>query len=465
MQTAPTYQKVYLIGIGGIGMSALARYFRHIGCEVAGYDRTSSALTAQLESEGMSIHFEDNMEAISPSFFEDKNDVLVIYTPAVPKAHKELNYFIDNGYAVKKRSEVLAMLTANKKTIAVAGTHGKTSTSALIVHMLETANVPFFGFLGGIAANYNTNFFSPASGEANLIVVEADEYDRSFLRLHPDIAIITAIESDHLDIYGTLEELQKAYYAFADLVSENGELILQENVPFPTGYKREMVRYGLSRKSACSASNIRVENGKYVFDANINGHILSNLNLSVPGYHTIENSLAAMAAVWELIEDKKTFYTAFESFRGVHRRFELVFDNGKTAYIDDYAHHPTEIATTIRTLRELYPGKHITGIFQPHLFSRTQDLAKEFAEQLSKLDEAILLPIYPAREEPIQGVTSAIILEKISIDNKKIMAKEELLEYISKNNFEVLATIGAGDIDRLVAPIKKSLEEQYLIKA
>ena len=465
MQTAPTYSKVYLIGIGGIGMSALARYFRHIGCEVAGYDRTPSALTDELGKEGMQIHFEDNIEAISPSFFEDKTKTLIIYTPAIPKGHKEFNYFVDNGFTVKKRSEVLAMLSANKKTIAVAGTHGKTSTSALIVHILKTANIPFYGFLGGIAANYNTNFFAPAKDEADLIVVEADEYDRSFLRLHPDIAIITAIEADHLDIYGTLEELQKAYYAFADLVSENGSLILQENVPFHEGYKKKIISYGLSGKSVCNANHIRVESGKYVFDAHINGETLAKLKLSVPGYHTIENSLAAMASVWELVEDKNIFYKAFESFRGVHRRFEVIVDNGKTAFIDDYAHHPTEIATTIRTLRELYPGKHITGIFQPHLFSRTQDLAKEFAEQLSKLDEAILLPIYPAREQPIPGVTSSIILDKISNANKKLMTKEELLDYISKNDFEVIATIGAGDIDRLVAPIKKTLEEQFLIKA
>ena len=451
------FKNVFLIGIGGIGMSALARHFNSTGCKVGGYDKTPSALSKQLEAEGMLIHYEDNLDLVDDDF-KDKDETLIIYTPAIPKDNKELNFFM-HGYVLRKRSEVLAWLTVGKTTIAVAGTHGKTSTAAIVTHLLKTANIPFYSFLGGISVNYNTNYLAPESGDADIVVVEADEYDRSFLRLHPDVAVITAIEPDHLDIYGTFEKLQEAYSDFACLVETTGKLIVNSDVKLLKTPFARLCSYSSVYKADCSAENIHVENRKYHFNAVFLDESFIDLEIGIPGRHNIENSIAAMAAIKAVVPEAAAFFReGLASFKGVWRRFEIIVQKEDSVYIDDYAHHPTEIEVTIRTVKELYPDKKITGIFQPHLFSRTKDLADEFAKSLSMLDEVYLLPIYPARELPMEGVTSSLILDKVTSSFKMIIEKDKLLEQIRNNKPEVLLTIGAGDIDRFIPEIKKIME-------
>ncbi len=451
------FKNVYLIGIGGIGMSSLARHFKAEGCSVGGYDKTPSGLTTQLEKEGIEIHFEDSIDLVGDNF-KDKENTLVIYTPAIPKQNSELNYFFNNGYLIRKRAEVLAWLTEGKTTIAIAGTHGKTSTAAIVSHLLKTAKVPFYALLGGISVNYQTNYLRPENGEASIIVVEADEYDRSFLRLHPDVAVITAIEPDHLDIYGTFEKLQEAYSDFACLVEPNGTLIVNSSASLLKPTLAHLCSYSNKFKADCYSDNIQIKDRKYYFDAHIRDLNIENIEIGAPGRHNIENSIAAMASIRSILpESAKYFKEGLASFKGVWRRFEIIVQNDQHVYIDDYAHHPTEIEVTIQTLKELYPDKKITGVFQPHLFTRTRDLAFEFAESLSHLDNLYLLPIYPARELPIEGVSSALILDEVSCANKKIVSKEELLDEIRNHKPEVFLSIGAGDIDRLVPEIKAIL--------
>jgi UDP-N-acetylmuramate--alanine ligase len=450
------FKNIYFIGIGGIGMSALARHFNVNGYAVGGYDKTSSSLTGLLEAEGMKIHFEDNIDAI-PADFKAKENTLIVFTPAVPKAHKELNYFIDNGFTIKKRSEVLAELTLGRTTIAVAGTHGKTSTAAFISHLLRVANVPFYAFLGVISVNYHTNYLAPIGGEAKLVIVEADEYDRSFLKLFPDVAIITAVEPDHLDIYGTFEKLQEAYSDFASQVQEHGKLILNTEVKLVKAPTANIKTYSAHGQADYHAENIHVKNNAYYFDAILEDTVIENLEIGIPGRHNIENSIAAMGSILSFVKDPNEFREGLRSFKGVWRRFEVIIQTPEVVYIDDYAHHPTEIEVTINTVKELYPDKKITGIFQPHLFSRTKDLADDFARVLSTLDELIIMPIYPARELPMEGVTSRLILDKCTCVNKRIESREEILEGIKVHKPEVLLTIGAGDIDRLVPLIKEIL--------
>lgn len=440
-------------------MSALARHFKQNGFYVSGYDRVMSPLTHELESEGIPVHFEDAIDDIPEEVMDaDKSSVLVIYTPAIPQDHEEYNYLRLQGYTIHKRSEVLAALTAGKTTIAIAGTHGKTSTAAVITHILRTAETPFYSFLGGIASNYETNYVSPEGNKkADLMVVEADEFDRSFLRLDPDIAIITAVESDHLDIYGTVEELEKAYSEFAHKVKAGGTLIVHEDVNIPLPDDRLVLRYGTALSSRMQASDVRVAGGHYHFNAAFDSEVLRDLQLGVPGLHNIENSLAAIAATWAFVKDKTIYEKALRTFNGVHRRFEVVLREKDIVFIDDYAHHPTEIRVTLDTVKQLYPDKKILGIFQPHLFTRTRDLADEFAESLSLLDELILLPIYPAREYPIEGVTSALILDQASAGYKKLVEKEDLVKEVLDRRPDVVITIGAGDIDRMVKPLKEAL--------
>jgi UDP-N-acetylmuramate--alanine ligase len=452
------YTNYYFLGIGGIGMSALARYFNTNGFSVSGYDKTPSALTDELIQEGITIHFEDDVKNIPSAIIGSKEKTLIVYTPAIPKDHKEFNYLKEQGYRIHKRSEVLAALTVGKTTIAVAGTHGKTSTAAVITHILQTADVPFFSFLGGIASNYGTNFLAPKDQEkAEVIVVEADEFDRSFLKLDPDIAIITAVEADHLDIYGTVEELEKAYSEFAHKVEPGGTLIVQEDVKILLPDNRRILRYGSAVSSRVNASNIHVSDGHYHFDTTFDSEKLRDLQLGVPGRHNIDNAIAAIAATWGFVADKTQYEKALRTFKGVHRRFEVILKKENIVFIDDYAHHPTEIRVTIETVKELYPDKKILGIFQPHLFTRTRDLAEEFAQSLSLLDELILLPIYPARELPIEGVTSDLILDKATATYKKIVDKNELVDEVLHRNPDVVITIGAGDIDRMVQPLKEAL--------
>ncbi|MDQ3072659.1 MAG: UDP-N-acetylmuramate--L-alanine ligase [Bacteroidota bacterium] len=455
-----TYKRVYFIGIGGIGMSALARYFVWMRYDVAGYDKTPSGLTEDLEREGMTVVFEEAVNAI-PLLYrseDQKSETLVVYTPAIPTEQPQLKYFAENGYALHKRAEILAAITEGKTTIAVAGTHGKTSTAAIISHILAEADVPFMGFLGGIASNYNTNFISSTTREANLCVVEADEYDKSFLRLSPDFAIVTAIESDHLDIYGDYESLRATYYEFMGNVKDGGMVIAQVNIPKGDLPGRNWVPYSVSSDAEVFAKHVRIGNGKFYFDFHNPGLTIREIEMGVPGLHNIENSLAAITAVLPFVKKTLDIKKALATFKGVKRRFEVIYNEIGSTYVDDYAHHPTEIDATISTIKKLFPNASVTGLFQPHLFSRTRDLADEFAASLSKLDRVYLLPIYPAREEPIPGVTSEMILDKITAPEKFLVSKEKFLEEVRVNNFKVLLTIGAGDIDRLVKPIAQLLQ-------
>lgn len=434
-------KNVYFVGIGGIGMSALARYFNLQGAKVSGYDRTPTNLTDQLQKEGILIHFEDNIELI------DKDAELVIYTPAIPKNHKELNYIISNNYPLYKRSEVLGMLSRDKFTIAVSGSHGKTTVSGMITWILKNSGYDCTAFLGGICSNFNSNF---VHGENDVMVAEADEYDRSFMRLFPNITVVTAVDSDHLEIYGTQAEVEKAFIEFANKTEIGGEIIIKAGLPIIPFLEQHVTQYALENKAAdLSVSNYKITlTGSEVE--------LSNgirYTLKYPGIHNIENSVAAVAVALQLGITNENISESLNTFQGIYRRFELVASNNKTVYIDDYAHHPEEIRMFLLSLRAIYKDKKITAIFQPHLFTRTRDLADGFAASLDLADEIILMPIYPAREEPIEGVTSDIILSRIKNPRKRILNKEELLHHIKENEFEILCTIGAGDIDKMIKPI------------
>ena len=455
--------KVYLIGIGGIGMSALARYFNAEGKMVCGYDKTITNLTTKLETEGIQIHYEDKPNLI-PFFDEIENQILskekllVIYTPAIPSAQKELNYFREKGFELKKRAEVLGLLTKNKFTIAVAGTHGKTTTSSMIAHLLKHSQTPCIAFLGGISNNYGSNMILPSKAEFNnaLVVVEADEYDRSFLSLHPDIAIITSMDADHLDIYETAGNMAETYNEFANLTNASGKLIVKSGLAIHVPHST----YSIDKYADYRGKNIRIENHHYVFDVHTSEGNIKNLSIGLPGRHNVENALAALAVGLQLKISEKDIRSAFETYSGVKRRFEKIIETDDITYIDDYAHHPEEIKAFISSVLEMYPGKKILGIFQPHLYSRTKDFADGFAESLSLLNELILLDIYPARELPIEGITSNTILDKLNSScHGEILTKEETIERIKNQRPDVLLTIGAGDIDTLIEPLRMVLEE------
>lgn len=451
---------IYFVGIGGIGMSALARYFKSRGKLVAGYDKTPSSLTNELELEGINVHFNDDITLI-PANFKSSNTI-VIYTPAIPKDHKEYNHFLQSGYVVMKRSEALGLITKERYTIAVAGTHGKTTTSSMITHLLKSSGVNCTAFLGGISKNYETNFLS---GEDNLklpVVVEADEYDRSFLTLHPDLAVITSLDADHLDIYGAKENMISSYAEFSSQLKANGVLVISTKAVNELGTFNSVITYSLSPTSDYYASDIKITNGNYSFDVNYPAGVIKDVKLGLPGLHNVENSIAAVAIAHYSGLNDDQIKNGLSTYSGVKRRFEYrVHENG-VVFIDDYAHHPEELKACILSVKQMFPGKTITGIFQPHLFSRTRDFADEFSESLSLLDEVILLDIYPARELPIEGVTSEMLLSKISIDNKMLCAKADLVKELNNRNVEVLLTLGAGDIDRLVEPLEKALREKYL---
>lgn len=441
---------IYFIGIGGIGMSALARYFHVNGRTVSGYDRTSTSLTEELAGEGIKIHFEENLELIP------KDVDLVVYTPAIPEDHAELNYFRQHHYHVVKRSDLLEALTKNLFTIAVAGTHGKTTTTSMIAHILKDSGYDCTAFLGGISANYHSNFLI---GRNNTVVVEADEYDRSFLKLHPDLAVITSCDADHLDVYGDEEAVVKAYGDFANLIKPGGMLITKQGLPFLAYYSRlNTMFYSVSSDTDFRASNMRLENGTYVFDLTTPDYSIEGIHLLVAGFHNVENAVAAGAIATQLQIEKAKIRNALSSFRGVKRRFEFIVRNDKTVYIDDYAHHPREISTFLQSVKEIFPGRKITCIFQPHLYTRTRDFADDFGLSLSLADEVMLLPIYPARELPIEGVTSEMLLGKIAVKSKKVVDKQHLIGELQHRQPEVLLTVGAGDIDQLVDPIAKFLE-------
>jgi UDP-N-acetylmuramate--alanine ligase len=452
--------RIFFIGIGGIGMSALARYFNAKKVIVSGYDKTQTVLTKQLEAEGIQVHYEDNIELI------DKDADLVVYTPAVPKNHQELNYYQQNNYTVVKRSDVLGAITNSAFNICVAGTHGKTTTSTMVAHLLQHSGYGCNAFLGGIAVNYNSNFWPapPKSegSEKNVCVVEADEYDRSFLKLSPDVAIITAIDADHLDIYGTAENVEQAFIDFSAKVKPGGCLIVKH------GLKRHnefTVADTYTYSVTDTAANIHVQNlqmvgGSYTFDVVNNYWAIKKVYLPMGGMHNVENVIAAIGVAKYLkIKDEK-IKAAVSSFKGIKRRFEYIVKNDSVIYIDDYAHHPDELNALLTGAKKLFPGKKCTIIFQPHLYSRTKDFADGFAESLDKADEIILLPIYPARELPMEGVTSEMILGKMKNKNSSVKSKNEIVEWLKNNKTELLITAGAGDIDTLVEPIKKILTEQ-----
>lgn len=448
--------KVYFLGIGGIGMSALARWFRHEGYPVAGYDKTPSPLTEELEKEGMVISFTDSAADVPFDFTTNPDEVLVVWTPAIPKDSVLLNFF-QAHYQLKKRSEVLGMITKDFYTIAVAGTHGKTSTSSLVAHLLKSAGKPVAAFLGGITQNYNSNLILPGkSKEATLVVVEADEFDRSFLRLHPNEAVLTSADPDHLDIYGDEATILNGFRDFIKLIDKKGKLYIQthawyrlgENLGINAGIRE----YGL-RSSGIHAENIIAKPGIFLFDYVSSKVQIKGLELHIPGFHNVENALAAIAIAVDHGVTEEQVRVGIKSFRGVKRRFEIHASVPGHIYIDDYAHHPEEIKACLSSVRAMYPSQRLTVVFQPHLFTRTRDFAPGFSESLSLADEVVLLDIYPARELPIPGVTSEMLLDGIQTGKKTLISKAQVMDYLKESQPEVLVTMGAGDIDRLVPGI------------
>ncbi|MDQ3100106.1 MAG: UDP-N-acetylmuramate--L-alanine ligase [Bacteroidota bacterium] len=449
--------KLFFIGIGGIGMSGLARYFSRKGARVAGYDRTPSELTNQLQSEGIDVQFNESVALIPEDFTTAKpGDVIVIRTPAVPVSSAIFTYWQQRGARILKRAELLGMVTSDQLTIAVAGTHGKTTVSTMLAHLLTVGKIKINAFLGGISTNYGTNVL--LNGEAEVNVVEADEYDRSFLKLHPKEAIITAMDPDHLDIYGTPEAMDAAYAEFASLVK--GTLFVHKAIEGKFKEKKNVVTYSLDGTGIPRAENLRIENGDHIFDLITEGAEMRDLKLGMSGRHNVENAIVASALAMKMGVSQDLLREGLRSFRGVTRRFEKRINRNDVVFIDDYAHHPRELDALIGSVRELYPGKRITGVFQPHLFSRTRDHAAEFAKSLSQLDELILLEIYPAREDPIPGISSTWLLDQVPMESKELCRKEDLVAELRSRDLQVLVTIGAGDIDREVPAIERMLNER-----
>lgn len=447
------FDRAYFIGVGGIGMSALARYFNNLGWEVAGYDKTETVLTTKLQEEGIQIHFEDYGPSI-PEHFQNIEKTLVIYTPAIPKNLGELLHAKHAKYALHKRAEVLGMITRNSKALGVAGTHGKTTTSTMLAHILDTSTLKCNAFLGGIATNFNSNFVS--SKESEYTVIEADEFDRSFLQLAPFASIITSTDADHLDIYGDEEEFLEGFQSYVKLIAKDGFLIRHVNAKVS---RKNEITYGININADYSGSNLRFSEGKFMFDVKTPISTWENISLGIPGIHNAENAISCIAMSLEIGLSEETIRTALKTFTGVKRRFEYHIRNENLVYIDDYAHHPTEIDALISSIKLLYPNKKVTGIFQPHLFTRTRDFFNEFAAQLSRLNEVILLPIYPAREEPITGITSDALLKEITCDNKYLLSPQEAINHCSTSDSELFLTIGAGDIDKIILPLKNKLEQ------
>lgn len=454
-----TLKAVYFIGAGGIGMSALVRYFLSIGKKVAGYDRTPSELTQKLIAEGASIHYEENVESI-PNEFHDANTTLVVYTPAIPATHAELTYFQENGFTIQKRSQVLGMLTQSSKGLCVAGTHGKTTTSTMTAHLLHQSDVGCNAFLGGISKNYGTNLL--LSDESEYVVIEADEFDRSFHWLTPFASVITATDADHLDIYGTKEAYLESFNHYTSLIRPGGALIVRKGIELEPRLQEGVSLYTYSREEGdFHAKNIRIGNGEIIFDYVSPLGNIKDIQLGVPVAINIENGIAAMALAQISGVSNEEIKSAMASFGGVDRRFDFKIKNEKIVFLSDYAHHPEEIKQSILSMRALYEDKKITGIFQPHLFTRTRDFYKEFAESLSLLDEVILTEIYPARELPIEGVSSCLIYDHLRPGIEKTLCqKEEILEILKHKKIEVLITLGAGDIENYVQPICEILNKQ-----
>ena len=452
------YQNYYFLGIGGIGISALARFFHAKGFAVAGYDRTRSELTQNLEKEGIAVHYTDDIEKV-PARFTQPDSTLIVYTPAVPADHSERLFFEQHGFNLMKRAQVLGEITRLQKGICIAGTHGKTTTSTMTAHLLKQSYVDCNAFLGGISRNYNTNLL--LSSSSDYVVIEADEYDRSFHQLAPNMAVITSADPDHLDIYGTAEAYRESFEHFTSLIVEGGCLIMKKGIDVTPRLQKNVrcYTYAVNEEADFKADNVRIGNGEIVFDFHTPTETITDIRLGVPVPVNIENGTAAMALAWLAGVTADELRAGMASFKGIHRRFDIQFKSDKVVFIDDYAHHPTELATSISSIKTVYSGRTVCGIFQPHLYSRTRDFAPEFAAALSLLDEVILLDIYPAREQPIEGVTSKIIFDAITCKNKTLCTKAELLPLLRmKKNFDVLATFGAGDIDRLLPEITQLLE-------
>lgn len=455
------FQKVYFLGIGGIGMSALARYFLHEGKQVAGYDRTPSHLTDELSAEGASVHFEDDVRLI-PAGFLDPADTMVVYTPAVPQEHGEYRYFVDHGFRVEKRSQMLGHLAEGKYVMAVAGTHGKTTTSTLVAWLNRGLTGGGSAFLGGISKNFGGNL---VLGDGLRLAVEADEFDRSFLRLYPDVAVVTSADADHLDIYGTHEAVKEAFSQFVRQVRPGGYLIIKQGVDIVVDNPQITVyRYAYDEPCDFYARNVQLlEGGHYRYDIVTPGGVVEGCTLGIPGWVNIENSVAAVASVWcaakaeGAVPDADRLRAALASFSGVKRRFEFYVNTPKQVYMDDYAHHPRELAATLTSVRKMFPGRRVTALFQPHLYTRTRDLYAEFAEALSHADEVVLLPIYPAREEPIPGIASEIIAERVAVPCR-IVDREALADTVAAMDTDVVVSFGAGNIDACCGALAEKLE-------
>lgn len=448
-------KNVYFIGIGGIGMSAIARYYNHAGYNVSGYDRTPSKLTANLEKEGISIHYSSDISLVP----KDVEQTLVIYTPAIPADMPELVYVQEKGYKLIKRSRALGQIASEQKCIGVAGTHGKTTTSTLLAHLFTHSGTGCSAFLGGISKNYSTNLLLSKNP---VLVAEADEFDRSFLQLFPDIAIITSTDADHLDIYGNVDTIREAFAEFAGQIKEDGALVLKKGVEIDLSkVKCTTYTYSFTEEADFYPANVElVQGGYFRFDLVHPQGTIEGCTVGIPGWVNVENGIAAAAAALLHGIDPQKVKDALAAFSGVERRFDIHLNTPAVAYIDDYAHHPREISSAISSIRNIFPDRKLTAIFQPHLFTRTRDFAPEFAQSLALADELILLDIYPARELPIEGVTSKIIFDAVELENKTMATKDEVLEILKGKDLDIVATFGAGDIDRLVLPIEKMLEEK-----
>lgn len=456
------YKLYYFLGIGGIGMSALARFFKHHKKQVEGYDKTETTLTSQLQDEYITCYFNEDitrLQSILANF--SKEEILIIYTPAVPKDHLEYVFLQEHNYTILKRSQVLGEITRAFKTIAIAGTHGKTTTTTLVTHLLKTAGINCYAFMGGISKNYNTNLLlGDAADKDAYVVVEADEYDRSFLTLTPYIALITSVDADHLDIYGDTNSVKEGYTLFAQKVKEDGILIVKKNVDNELTLTAKRLIYSLNLDTEYCANSVRVEDAQFMYNIQSPIEVISGVVNGLPGLHNVENAIAAVCIAQQIGLKGEQIKAALRSFTGVKRRFDYRVKSEKYVYIDDYAHHPEELKACIQSLRKLYPTKKLTGIFQPHLFSRTRDFINEFAEALDMLDNCVLLEIYPAREKPMEGVSSIWLLSKMKLENKQVLSKAEVLNYIAQQTPEVLVTMGAGDIDTLVSPLEELIKNK-----